>query len=179
MAATALCYLAAWGPFCVLCLWEMVVMPQVKNLQFCNLVLLKKYSVPRRSRVNIAWWPPYLPRHPQLSILSSTSSCPRVFVRTHGLSSTGCLIVFKVFFKNCFPQKAEVRVKRKENFEEEFWAEETNYGDVGADDNCTGGHQPNVLVYEESWDISKEDFCFHRDRQPTENQQGKFGWPPK
>ena len=32
MAATALSYLAAWGPFCVLCLWEMVVMPQVKSL---------------------------------------------------------------------------------------------------------------------------------------------------
>ena len=31
MAATALSYLAAWGPFCVLCLWEMVVMPQVSK----------------------------------------------------------------------------------------------------------------------------------------------------
>ena len=28
MATTALSYLAAWGPFCVLCLWEMVVMPK-------------------------------------------------------------------------------------------------------------------------------------------------------
>ena len=30
MAVTAMGYLAAWGPFCVLCLWEMIVMPQVK-----------------------------------------------------------------------------------------------------------------------------------------------------
>ena len=32
MAVTAMGYLAAWGPFCVLCLWEMIVMPQVKMI---------------------------------------------------------------------------------------------------------------------------------------------------
>ena len=149
MAATALCYLAAWGPFCVLCLWEMVVMPQVKSSTHNYIILSSNKCV-------LSQGDPGSISAGGLLICQDIHSRQSFHLLLHvqGLSQGHmvCLqqvvcLFLKSFSRLVSPlKKAEVRVKRKENFEEEFWAEETDNGDVGADDNCTCGHQPHLLV---------------------------------
>ena len=40
MAVTASAYLVAWGPFSVLCIWEMVIQPKVRIMMMVMMVTI-------------------------------------------------------------------------------------------------------------------------------------------
>ena len=42
MAVTASAYLVAWGPFSVLCIWEMVVQPKVGLIMMMMMMMMMK-----------------------------------------------------------------------------------------------------------------------------------------